>query len=296
VIAISSDPRTYSLSIEPGDPICFNSTDVGAHFLDGESFNSTFTFFNATDSSTIAHRSTSAWLSFAISSVIPENITFTTATFPNSCTLGFFYSNSPNSELFLPNNTSDVIQDYDDRCFLVHAYHDSNVTASWDTELGHDFVVLNQNEAEQLSGIGSRTFSGRPVSLRFTSDFAGLSNFVGIKSASNVINPHSGSGQFPKFRPLVPSKTMPKKFEEGQSLSLAMIIGICSGVVAVLGSILTIVIYRLCRPVKDDIGHFNAEIIEARTDVRVQSLVDSEDHSQSDDVFTKPTDIVSPIM
>jgi hypothetical protein len=291
VIPLPLTPHTYFVSLVPGDPICFNSTDVGTHFIYGERNLATFTFFNATDSSTIAHRSTSAWLSLAINATVHENVTFTTATFPNTCTIGVYYSNLPNSEISVQE-----IRDYDDRCLLVHSYRDSTITASWDTEEGHDFVVLNQNADEHLSGVGSRTFSGSAVSVRFTTDFAGLSRFVRIESSSNAVNERAGTGNFPKFRPLVPSKTQLKRDNEKQMLSLGIIIAICSVVVVFLATVLAIGLYCLCRPVKHDIGHFDAPMMESRADVRVQSLVDSEDHSQSDDALAKATEVAAPVV
>jgi hypothetical protein len=296
-IILSPEPHTYFVSAGPGDPICFNSTDIGTHVIQGEYNRARFTFFNTTDTSEIAARSTYSWLSVSISAPEPENLTFTSATFPNSCTLGFYYSNLPNSLLFLPNGSTDAFQAYDDRCFLVHAYNDSNVTVSWDTEYGHDFVFLNQDLTAVHSGIGSETFSVLPVSLWFTSDYAGVSNFVRLESSSAIVNGRGRSGRFPNYWPLVPSRTQPKRNGEDDLLSMGAIIGLCLGVVVVLGTVTSIVLYCLCRPVRRDIGHFDPEMVDSRPEVRVQALVDTDEHSQSgEEAFVKAAEVVLPII
>jgi hypothetical protein len=126
--------------------------------------------------------------------------------------------------------------------------------------------------------------------LRFTSDFAGLSNFIRLTGTSNVINGRAGSGFFPKFTPLIPSKTPLTRNDAEQTLSLAVIIGICAAVVAVLMVFLSCLLLCLCKPPKHDIGTFDGDIVEPHADVRVQSLVDFESHSQSDDAFAKTPD------
>jgi hypothetical protein len=296
-ITLSPEPHAYFVLAGPGDPICFNSTDIGTHVIRGEYDRAQFTFFNVTDSSDIACRSTSAWLSLSISAPHPENVTFTAATFPNSCTVGFYYSSLPNAVLFLPNGSTDPFQAYDDRCFLVHAYNDSNVSVSWDTEEGHDFVFLNQDGDLPLSGMGSQTFSVRSVSLHFTSDFAGVSNFVRLQSSSAVVNDRATSGRFPMYQPLVPSRTPPKRDGEGDLLSVGATVGLCIGVVAVLGSAASIVLYCLCRPVRGTLGPFDPGMVGGRSEVKVQSLVDTDDPSQpGEDAFAKAADAVLPII
>jgi hypothetical protein len=287
-INLSAEPRTYSVPLVAGDVLCVNSTVIGTHFISGEYRTANFTFSNTTDSSGPAVRSVSSLLSVAVNTTENETVTFTAASFPTVCTASVYCSTLPFDCYNISRSPGVPMINYDDRCALFHGYPDSQILVAYDTEERHDFVIMNNNETAKHSGNGSEAFFGRAVSVRFTSDFATLSNFLVVRTESNAQNLRAGNGSFGAYQPPSAPRTRPSISVEGEPLTKVQIIAICVALVAFVITVLAIGLYCLFRPGRAKLPSTSdgREEITLRQ-IRGQSLVDTSPGAQVDDLFIR---------
>jgi hypothetical protein len=270
---IADYPQTFSIAVPPGQVVCVNSSSVGGLFI-GVQFNfAFFSYYNATDYSQYVARSTSAFLSVEITSSQDDFVTFTTVAFPNQCTIGLYYSSRPNDSFLLTNASTVPIQNYDDRCVLIHGYSDTNTTLVFDTELNHDYLLINGNNSLRFSGSGTYFVTGKPLSIWFSSDFSTLSNYIKVTTKSDATNRNAVSGSFPGYHPTAAPKPHPDNAGEKDPLSRLAIILICLASVLVVGSALAITVYCLVFAEKKKTGPEPATDIARVHEVRAQSLI-----------------------